>query len=83
MRYVKVLQYVNISTIRKPRARKVVDESTNYRSISHLPDVSFQQERDRQPLHERPLKVILINGLTLVMQNFLFSYDVEKEVSQS
>lgn len=43
-------------TIRKPRARAVVDESMEYQNISHMSDGPRQDERDRQLLHEEPFE---------------------------
>lgn len=72
-------------TIRKPRATRVVKGSSHYRQIFHMHDGARQEERDRQLVEndEEPFEGYPNKWRDPVFQEWLWGYDVEREVEKA
>lgn len=69
--------------LRKERTAKVVQKSADFRVVFHLEDGPQQEERDRILLNEKPCKDFPFLFADPELQEFLFGYDVMKEVDHA
>ncbi|KAJ5832495.1 FAD binding domain containing protein [Penicillium riverlandense] len=69
--------------LRKERTAKVVQKSADFRVVFHMEDGPGQEERDRILLHEQPGKDFPFLFADPELQEFLFGYDVMKEVDHA
>ncbi|KAI4194034.1 MAG: hypothetical protein LQ346_003766 [Caloplaca aetnensis] len=68
--------------LRKPRATKIVQESSANGLILHMPDGEEQRERDRQLRYEEPSEGFPNRWADPVFQRWLFDYDPVGEVEK-
>jgi len=72
-------------SVRKARTTRVVKGSSHYRDIFHMHDGPKQEERDRQLLEndEEPFEGFPNKWRDPVFQEWLWGYDVEREVEKA
>ena len=63
--------------LRKSRTSRVVQESSRYGAVMHLPDSEEQRERDRQMTDNEPFEGYPNRWADPVFQNYLFGYDAD------
>jgi salicylate hydroxylase len=69
--------------LRKPRTSRVVQESSRYGAVMHLPDGEGQIERDRQMTDHEPFEGYPNRWADPVFQNYLFGYDADAVAAEA
>lgn len=74
---------VTYEQLRKPRASRIVNDSTANGGILHMPDGPAQMERDRQLQQDPPSEGYPNRWADPVYQRWLFEYDPRAEVEKA